>query len=119
MGMNPIWLDTPGQVCKPTDTCFFSDLEEEQRKAKRLCANCPLQRACLIDHYLDEETVIGGTTWKERRTALKLGTYPPDVHDRFDQDAEDGTLRRHLRWLDTELQISVLNRHRPRGDRAA
>ncbi len=74
-----------GARCRPKDwPLFVSDDEEDQGKAKMLCAVCPVRDMCLVEHWFNQDTVIGGTTWRERRDMLSDGTYPSAVGRQLD-----------------------------------
>jgi hypothetical protein len=111
--LNSDWLEG-SQLCSIGDSEFLSEIPSEIRKAKAMCSACPMQAACLRDHYLDTHTVIGGTSWSERRAALKTGTVPDFVAERLDKAADEGTLHsitRHLSYVDFDLYAALHARH--------
>lgn len=105
--------DATLQACKPDDKEFLSELPADVEVAKGICRTCPLVQQCLSEHFLDVDTTIGATSYAERVRALKFGTYPGEVAERFDQAAQADDLRRLLdpMLLDPETQLVVMARH--------
>ncbi len=106
------WLDS-AVACKPSNTEFFSELPREQAAAKAICYTCPMLDQCRTDHYLDPFTVVGGTTWAERKQALRFGTPPPEVAERLDRAGKNGTLLGAIRHLmyDQRTWTAILSNH--------
>jgi WhiB family transcriptional regulator, redox-sensing transcriptional regulator len=57
---------------------FFAPKVSSERRAKAICAKCPVREECLsfaIDSRM-EFGVWGGVSWKERRSLLRTQTIP-------------------------------------------
>lgn len=105
---------------------FFSNMAEDQARAKRICTGCPVRSQCFIDGYIqDSEGIQGGADRPERKLmVLVLGFPTLDVlRVRLDtiflgREAETHTqscnssLNKPISELDLPLQVSSLQAKR-------
>lgn len=66
--------------CIKMGELFFSEKKSNIEKAKQICEQCPIKRACLMEALRNKEAwgVWGGHDYEELRVlALQLGYEPP------------------------------------------
>lgn len=76
---------------------FFPDNDHEQyqqlRKAKKVCAGCPVIDQCRTEHFNEQHGVFFGTTPRDRQH-LRAGTVRHEPKPRVQREASHGTVRR-------------------------
>lgn len=103
-------------ACSPQGwELFVSDVPAIQRAATLICATCPVREACLDHHYLDQGTVVGGTTWAQRRQSLQDLDYPETVSRQLDSIFQGvlGVPRMTALGLQSDLVAKLRVRHGP------
>lgn len=81
-----------GAACRPgsgvdpddfTPTGTGEPAQAQARRAKAVCAACPVRERCLDDGVArgDDWAVLGGLTAAERRAAIRAGTIPAPAGD--------------------------------------
>jgi hypothetical protein len=61
---------TPLQIRDHTDQ-WVPDRQHTPAQARKLCAGCPAQTACLAEFWEDPWVIAGGTTAEERKAKRK------------------------------------------------
>jgi len=81
--------------------------------AKAICRLCPVREACLDEHFLDRDVVVGGTTWAERRKMLEAGDYSEHVQRRLEAclHGVQGTIAASSIGLQNDLLQMLRARH--------
>lgn len=84
-GMDTSLFFSPDSADYSNAIAFKREVKERERKAKAVCATCPVRAACLRDNFDEEYGVFGGYTPAERSRIREqspdAGDLPPEVDD--------------------------------------